>query len=40
MSQDIEDEDDSDQWRRAVKQDSGAQPDVRDLQISVYLFCT
>jgi hypothetical protein len=41
MSQDMEDEDDSDQWRRrAVKQNSGARPDVHDLQISVCLFCT
>lgn len=29
MSQDTED--DSDQWRRAVKQNIGAQPDVHDL---------
>jgi hypothetical protein len=40
MSQDTEEEDDSDQWRRAVKLNSGAQPDVHDLQISVCLFCT
>jgi hypothetical protein len=40
MSQDTEDEDDSDQWTRAVKQNSGVQPDVHDLQISVRLFCT
>jgi hypothetical protein len=38
MSQDTEDEDESDQWRRAVNQNSGAQPDVHDLQIQFVCF--